>query len=365
MGQNFSRVGYCGSKTTQVATEVQSLVANAAPEPKSRHLKAVISKTARNSQTVKPEGYVRAALLEVNGCAPEQIFRPLKRFPKPQLRKGVTNRILTFPGTFNLPYMGHNLLLTHTFFRSNLENVVAAIISPNSTKSTKKKLKNEADALILTRKERVSLWNDPFLTPWSWVNPYMHQKSGDFENALLNATEADGFQIEFVLVVGGDHIDQAAACNDTSLLEPTVVFSDGLQSFPRAPNGAPLHLPGYREWQKSELPHTRLLAKLKQGKLSALAMLYLMYPLEIDNGFVVLCKLSLQEAALKIQFVPARHVVGAGVESDLSATGIRAVIQEVDPAQRVLALTNLALNPQMLSDLVHEKKKKMALKDAK
>jgi hypothetical protein len=326
MGQNFSRVGYCGSKTTQVATEVQSLVANAAPEPKSRHLKAVISKTARNSQTVKPEGYVRAALLEVNGCAPEQIFRPLKRFPKPQLRKGVTNRILTFPGTFNLPYMGHNLLLTHTFFRSNLENVVAAIISPNSTKSTKKKLKNEADALILTRKERVSLWNDPFLTPWSWVNPYMHQKS---------------------------------------LLEPTVVFSDGLQSFPRAPNGAPLHLPGYREWQKSELPHTRLLAKLKQGKLSALAMLYLMYPLEIDNGFVVLCKLSLQEAALKIQFVPARHVVGAGVESDLSATGIRAVIQEVDPAQRVLALTNLALNPQMLSDLVHEKKKKMALKDAK
>jgi hypothetical protein len=41
------------------------------------------------------------------------------------------------------------------------------------------------------------------------------------------------------------------------------------------------------------------------------------------------------------------------------------VIQEVDPAQRVLALTNLALNPQMLSDLVHEKKKKMALKDAK
>jgi hypothetical protein len=83
MGQNFSRVGYCGSKTTQVATEVQSLVANAAPEPKSRHLKAVISKTARNSQTVKPEDYVRAALLEVNGCAPEQIFRPLKRFPKP------------------------------------------------------------------------------------------------------------------------------------------------------------------------------------------------------------------------------------------------------------------------------------------
>jgi hypothetical protein len=144
-----------------------------------------------------------------------------------------------------------------------------------------------------------------------------------------------------------------------------VVFSDGLQSFPRAPNGAPLHLPGYREWQKSELPHTRLLAKLKRGKLSALAMLYLMYPLEVDNGFVVLCKLSLQEAALQIQFMPARHVAGAGVESDLSATGIRAVIQEVDPAQRVLALTNLALNPQMLSDLVHEKKKKMALKDAK
>jgi hypothetical protein len=38
-------------------------------------------------------------------------------------------------------------LLTHAFFRSNLDNVVAAIISPNSTKSIRKKLRNEPDAI--------------------------------------------------------------------------------------------------------------------------------------------------------------------------------------------------------------------------
>jgi hypothetical protein len=75
--------------------------------------------------------------------------------------------------------------------------------------------------------------------------------------------------------------------------------------------------------------------------------------------------INLQEPALQIQFVLARNVAGAGIEDYASATGIRAVIQDVDSARRILALTHLALNPQMLSDLVKAKKKKKALKDAK
>jgi hypothetical protein len=285
MGQNISRVSHRRLHSEQDATELQSLVANAAPEPKSRRLKALTSKPARYSQTADFEGYIRAALLDVNGSAPEQIFRQSKCFPKPQLRKGVKNHILSFPGTFNPPLMGHKLLLSHTFFRSDLENLVASIISPNSTKSTKKKLKNETDALILSRKERVGLWSDPSLTPWSWINPYSHQKNGDSENHLLSAIETDGFEVEFVLVVGGDHISQAAAINDPGSLKPTVVFSDSLRSYPRAPTGSPLPLAGHGEWQKSEAPYAQLLTKLERGELSALAMLHLLYPLEVDKIF--------------------------------------------------------------------------------
>jgi hypothetical protein len=120
-------------------------------------------------------------------------------------------------------------------------------------------------------------------------------------------------------------------------------------------------------------------------------MLHLLYPLEVDKIFQSsinlrrkntraltalqewLCVsgspwncINLQEPALQIQFVPARNVAGAGIEAYVSVTGIRAVIQDVDSARRMLALTHLALNPQMLSDLVKaKKKKKKALKDAK
>jgi hypothetical protein len=66
-----------------------------------------------------------------------------------------------------------------------------------------------------------------------------------------------------------------------------------------------------------------------------------------------------------MQFVPARNVAGNGTESDLSSTSIRAVIREVDPERRVLALTDFALNPQLLSDLVDDKKRKKASKNAK
>jgi hypothetical protein len=382
MGQKVSCAGHRRSRSTQNTTELQSLVANAAPEPEPRRFEV--------SQTADLEGYMRAALLEANGCAPGQIFRPSKHFPKPLLRKGVMNRIITFPGSFAPPHMGHKLLLTHAFFRSNLDNVVAAIISPNSTRSIRKKLRNEPDAMLLTRKERASLWDDPFLTPWSWVNPFPHQKSGNFENVLLRAVEADGYEIEFVLIVGGDHMNQAATENNTDSIEPTVVLSDGLRSIPRAPSGAPLPFVGYGEWQQSEESHARLFAKLERGELSALAMLHLLYPLEVDtvlqhsthlrkkntraltvlqeclhvSGCPWFC-MNLQEASLQMQFVPARNVAGNGTESDLSSTSIRAVIREVDHERRVLALTDLALNPQLLSDLVDAKKRKKASKNAK
>jgi hypothetical protein len=242
MGQQFSHVGNRRLHSTQNTTESKPLVASAAHEPISRRTPAAGSDM---SQRADLEGYMHATLLEVSGRAPKQIFRPSERFPKPQLRKGVMNRILVFLGSFNPPHVGHKLLLTHVFFRSDLKNIVAAIISLNCTRSVKNKIKDEPDALVLSRKERARLWEDELLTPWSWVDPYKHQSDGDFGNALLDAVESDGSRIEFILVVGGDHIDEAAAsninCNVKDSLEPTVVFSDGLRSVPRGIDGSPLN----------------------------------------------------------------------------------------------------------------------------
>jgi hypothetical protein len=385
MGQQFSRVGNDSLRSTQNTTETQSLTVNAAPKPTSRRL---VAAKKDKSEYADLEGYLHAALMQFCGEAPERIFRSSKRFPKPQLRKGVLNRILMYPGSFNPPHMGHKLLLTHAFFRSNMENVVAAIVSPNSSEWIRKKLHNEPDALILSREERARLWDDDQLTPWSWVNPYKNQSDGDFENALLRIVQANGFDIEFALVVGGDHIEQAASNNndDEDSLEPIVIFSDGLRSVPRAPNGSLLTFAGYGEWQVTQAPDIRLFTSLASRKLSATAVLGLLYPRAGNmitehswilrnkdaralvalqqclraSGYTKVC-VNLQDANVQVHFVPARNAAGG---SDVSATHIRAIIREVDFAQRVLALTNLVPDPQMLSSLADEKMKEV-LKDVK
>jgi hypothetical protein len=373
-------------RSNQNTTETQSLTANVRPNPTSRRLLPV---KKGKSDCADLEGYLRATLMQVCGEAPDEIFLSSKRFSKPQLRKGVMNRILIFPGSLNPPHTGHKLLLTHAFFRPNLDNAVAAIISPNSTKSIRRKLRNEPDALVLSRVERAELWDDDHLTPWSWVNHHKHQDDGDFENTLLHLAQADGFDIEFSLVTGGDHVEQAAASNngEEDPLEPTVIFSDGWRSVPRALDGSLLTFPGYGEWQDTQAPDNRLLATLAIGELSASTVLRLLYPREGDrithhstllrnkearalvalqkclraSGYTKVC-VDLQNPDVQVHFVPVRN---AADESDLSATHIRAILRIVDPAQRVLALTNLVPDAQELSNLVDKKLRKKALKDAK
>jgi hypothetical protein len=187
---------------------------------------------------------MRAALSEVDSDAPSQIFLPNPDFPTPILRKHVTKRTLIFPGSFNPLHIGHKLLLTHAFFRSGIDKVVAAMISPNGHKAVRRKFRQEKDTLFLTRQERGRLWADQELMPWSWVNPYSSRVTDGLEGALVTVAEADGFDIEFVHVVGGDHVDKAAARYrpNKDSLEPIVVLSDGLRSVLRHVNGSPMTL---------------------------------------------------------------------------------------------------------------------------
>jgi hypothetical protein len=63
------------------------------------------------STSTKLEPYMRAALLEAHGEAPNQIFRRSSGFPTPHLQKEAKYRIFIFPGSFNPPRVGHKLLL--------------------------------------------------------------------------------------------------------------------------------------------------------------------------------------------------------------------------------------------------------------
>lgn len=83
--------------------------------------------------------------------------------------------------------------------------------------------------------------------------------------ALLHAAQVDGFDIELVFVVGGDHVHEAVECghiDGDESTEPTVIFSDGVRLIPRTLEGAPLTLLGYGGWQKASAPDARLIAML-------------------------------------------------------------------------------------------------------
>jgi hypothetical protein len=53
--------------------------------------------------------------------------------------------------------------------------------------------------------------------------------------------------------------------------------------------------------------------------------------------------------------VPARNVLGAGSENEVSATDIRAIIQDDYPVQRAAVIDHLVLNPHLLEELVKER----------
>jgi hypothetical protein len=146
----MSKICRCCPRTQNNASDSRALLPGPDPELMSQPIFVGRTHPTRPNTSRELEPYMRAALLKAHGEAPEQIFRPSSRFPTPRLQKEVKNRILTYPGSFNPPHAGHKLLLTHTFFRSASDNVVAAIISPNSTKSVRNKVRNEPDSLVLS-----------------------------------------------------------------------------------------------------------------------------------------------------------------------------------------------------------------------
>ncbi len=83
-----------------------------------------------------------------------------------QLLQFQPNRILLYLGAFNPPHRGHLNLIRHVFDNAGDDlNIVLAIISPMDDDRLLDKFSDENNPLLLTQKQRITLWKAHGLPP--------------------------------------------------------------------------------------------------------------------------------------------------------------------------------------------------------
>ncbi|KAF2734214.1 hypothetical protein EJ04DRAFT_523908 [Polyplosphaeria fusca] len=128
----------------------------------------------------------------------------------PYLRSDQMNRILLYHGCFNPPHMEHKTTLCHSFLPagSNL-GIIAAIIvladDQDCMRKQKKAGKELRMSLVLSREQRIQIWNDDMPSNWHWCFPRDYETMDLFEVELSKMCKKSGYDIEFVSVSGVDH----------------------------------------------------------------------------------------------------------------------------------------------------------------
>ncbi|KAM0273892.1 hypothetical protein ACHAQH_008154 [Verticillium albo-atrum] len=137
------------------------------------------------------------------------IFRQnLDHDDEPLLRQGFRNTILLAPGGYNPPHYGHAELLTHALNHGGEDlNIIAAVMIPIDEVHLKRKFGVAESPLILPKTLRVSLCrNSPSIPNNVWVYDQSESEWFAFRCRLEAAIRSDGFTVNFMTVVGPDHV---------------------------------------------------------------------------------------------------------------------------------------------------------------
>ncbi|KAL8988115.1 MAG: hypothetical protein Q9169_008610 [Polycauliona sp. 2 TL-2023] len=243
------------------------------------------------------ERYIQRIHYPGPNAIPPRIFDRGICHTSPILHSGRCNRILMYPGSFNPPHHGHLELLQHAFGDCGSDlNVIAAIIVPLNDNSLERKTRNERNAKVFTKAERVRLWQDMVPSDWYWVYDRDTKKWSEFRKTLVADAGKDGFEIDFMVLVGSDYVTRDAAptgawsCKNfivSDISRPADFFSPDLT--------APLDVKGYKPWREHSLDVDvdALKAKARENAADILARLILMSPsmfassLEKSAGYMV------------------------------------------------------------------------------
>ena len=169
----------------------------------------------------------------------------------PMLEKTRTNRILTYPGSFNPPHRGHLHLLKHAFTRGTHDlNVIAAIVLPRSDQSVANKVKAEKGDFTFGVDERRLLWKQDICFPaWAWVYNDSTTSFTIFSQRLIHAAEQDGYSLEFVPLYGAERVTPSSPPTPIFWCK-TIIYSDAARAatYQRS-SGRLKNLDGCTKWR--------------------------------------------------------------------------------------------------------------------
>ena len=155
---------------------------------------------------------------------------------------------------------GHLQLLRHTFLRGVHDlNVIAAIITPRSDESVRKKVRSAGDTFMFGIHERSLLWEEDTAFPeWAWVYRDTTREFSKFLERLKQATKRDGYELDFVMMYG----PEIASPNDPPTGAygcKTVIMSDAARkaSFQRS-SGRLQDFDHCTEWQRVPVDQKQL-----------------------------------------------------------------------------------------------------------
>lgn len=294
--------------------------------------------------------------------------------PVPMLRKHCKNRIIYYIGSFNPPHLGHLSLIDHVISNTsnasissstlpaspeNL-NAVALIVIPHGERWIQRKLskvptsrspagKRRAD-LHLDVKQRYKLLRDGIPDEVSrkgvWVTPGDLGEWWALHGKLKDLCQRDGFEIEYVELLGPDYVLQARPqCSGMHGVVTSNVCrkADFLADTPHG--GELARLRDFGPWERSgQSAEVQMTEARQDGHM------------EEKRDRVWFCQHA-RNLEYMIWFVECREP-NLGLDPDMSSTALRQIIAESEVEELRERIEGIAMSPKLLVSFVKGERRK-------
>ncbi|KAK9780101.1 hypothetical protein SCAR479_03225 [Seiridium cardinale] len=175
---------------------------------------------AEEENTAPLEKYIQKAWRNRDAVNPFRSDKKAATTPVPMLRRDCTNRIIYYIGSFNPPHLGHLALIDHVFSNTNHASSLASSTPPPAgTLNAVALFWATAEAQVpalhlhLDIDQRSKLLRDGIPEDLKrkgvWAFPEDLGEWWTFHPRLRDVCERDGFELEFVELLGPDYVLQA------------------------------------------------------------------------------------------------------------------------------------------------------------
>ncbi|KAG9256595.1 uncharacterized protein F5Z01DRAFT_697348 [Emericellopsis atlantica] len=195
------------------------------------------------------------------------LWEQLSGVQGPTLSPRGINTIIVFPGSFNAPHKGHRDLLEHVMRNAGEDlNVRAAIIAPTNDERLARKMKNDPQAPLLSKAQRVLLLRMSGMGEGHcWACSGSQSDLGDLIAALKAEFQEQDIRVQWVMLAGPENFGENGVPKPLFWACPHVIASNVSRPCEAATDGS-LHLKdvwGFAEWNRVEFDEARLFKQVK------------------------------------------------------------------------------------------------------